>query len=111
MRPMGPRLVRTEATEVLHSPTGQSRPGTDCPPPGGRAAPPEPHRGFGRGSRRRPLSAPARSSFLEDSARALLAHRWETSAGSQHLLRVGVKVGARSAGQWAEAWCLPEAET
>lgn len=78
-RPGGPRRMRTEAAEVFRSPA--SRSGPHYPPAGGRAPQREPCTGLGRGVRRRPLSAPMRSTFPEDSCR-LPGGGWKTSLGS-----------------------------
>lgn len=94
---MGSQLVRREATEVC-SPTGQSRQGRDCPPPGGRrAAPPEPHGGFEPVLAGAPCRRPRSLRFSRTRAGGL--GQALADSGSQRLLWARVKV--RAEGLWA----------
>lgn len=89
--------MRREATEVC-SPTGQSRQGRDCPPPGGRrAAPPEPHGGFEPVLAGAPCRRPRSLRFSRTRAGCL--GQALADSGRQRLLRARVKV--RVEGLWA----------
>lgn len=92
----GAHRPQLEAAEILCGSAALSRPGNDRPAPGGRAPWPEPGGGFQRGVRRRPLSAPVRSAFPEDSC--WLPWGDANLPGQQSSLGVGVKV--RCKGRW-----------